>query len=184
MSKIGKKPITLSDKVSVRADDYERTVFVSGPLGELKVPMLDGVGVTIKDKEVFFTLEKKKKQSRSNWGTMRALVASAVSGVEKEFEKTLFLEGIGYRIEQKGSDLVLSLGFSHPVNYKAPEGIVFETIKGTTLKIKGIDKAVLGQTAAEIRALKKPEPYKGKGFRYSDEVIRRKAGKKAAGSTS
>lgn len=184
MSKVGKKPIILSDKVSVKTDEYERTVFVSGPLGELKVPMLSGVGITVRDKEVSFTLEKKKKQSRSNWGTMRALVASAVSGVEKEFEKTLLLEGVGYRIEQKGNDLAMSLGFSHPVNYKAPGGIVFEVVKGTTLKIKGIDKAVLGQTAAEIRALKKPEPYKGKGFRYSDEIIRRKAGKKAAGSSA
>ena len=129
---------------------------------------------------MLFTLQGSGKQSRSNWGTIRALAANAIAGLTKGFQKTLILEGVGFRINKEGDNLNLSLGFSHPIQYKARPGIIFEVEKNTILKVKGIDKELVGQVTAEIRSLKKPEPYKGKGFRYENEVIRRKAGKKAA----
>lgn len=177
MSKIGKKPISVPEKVAAKIESKEVTI--TGPLGELRIPILDGIEVAQDDSGINLNAKNNTKQSRSNWGTLRSLIANAVEGVTKGFEKTLLLEGVGYKIEQKGSDLIMALGFSHSVEYKAPEGISFEVEKNASVKVKGTDKFLVGQTAAEIRALKKPEPYKGKGFRYSDEVIRRKAGKKA-----
>lgn len=177
MSKVGKKPIPVSDKVAVSLD--EKTVTVKGPLGEISVPRLPGVSVAQADNSITFSLEEDTKQYRSNWGTMRALVQNAVSGVEREFERILILEGVGFRMNQKGPEVEFFLGFSHPVKYTPPEGVKIEIRKDNTLRVSGSEKALVGQAAAEIRALKKPEPYKGKGFRYSDEVIRRKVGKKA-----
>lgn len=180
MSKIGKQPISVPEKVTVALDEKERIVLVQGPLGTLRVPTPAGVNVAITPENgVVFSVTEETKQAKSNWGTVRALVANAVRGVTEGFQKTLLLEGIGYRITKDGDNLTMSLGFSHLVTFKAPEGIVFEVEKNTILRVKGIAKAQVGQTAAEIRALRKPEPYKGKGFRYDDEVIRRKAGKKA-----
>jgi large subunit ribosomal protein L6 len=133
---------------------------------------------------VVLTTATETKQVRSNWGTLRSLIQNAIDGLVKGYEKTLLLEGVGYKMAKEGNNLSLNLGFSHPVKFAAPEHIVFEVEKNTTLKIKGFDKALVGQVAAEIRGLKKPEPYKGKGFRYSDEIIKRKAGKKAATGTA
>jgi large subunit ribosomal protein L6 len=179
MSKIGKKPVKVPDGVTVTIDEVR--ISVKGPKGELEVRRLPHVAVEFDEakRELGFTLESKNKQARSNWGTIRSHTANAIQGVTEGFEKTLILEGVGYRITKNGDDLEMNLGFSHPVNYKARPGIVFEVEKNTILKISGIDKRLVGQVAAEIRAIEKAEPYKGRGFRYKDEVIRRKAGKKA-----
>lgn len=177
MSKIGKQPIEIPKDVTVNLSD---SIFaIKGPLGEIKLPTLKGVKTSIDDNSITLSLTEDKKQARSNWGTLRSLVSNAIVGVTKGFEKTLILEGVGYKISKEGEDLNMAVGFSHPVQFKAKEGISLEVEKNSILKIKGIDKALVGQVAAEIRSVKKPEPYKGKGFRYEDEVIRRKAGKKA-----
>ncbi len=181
MSKIGKRVLTIPDGITA-AEEGEDLVFKSAK-GAIRVPMLHGVKPVIEDKTVSFELDEHSKQGRSNWGTMSSLVSNAFEGLTKGYSKKLIIEGVGYRITKNGNDLVLNLGFSHPVPYKAPEGIVFEVEKNTQLIVSGIDKARVGQVAAEIRSLKKPEPYKGKGFRYEGEVIRRKAGKKS-GTTS
>ena len=180
MSKIGKQPIKIPEGVEVKI--REDSIEISGKSGlKLNVAALSGVRPIEKEGEIRFELIQENKQSISNWGTLRSLVKNAIDGVVQGFEKTLLLVGVGYKIKEEGENLVLSLGFSHPVYYNKPEGINFEVSgKGNVLKIKGIDKALVGQVAAEIRGLKKVEPYKGKGFRYKDEVVRRKAGKKAA----
>lgn len=178
MSKIGKQPIIIPEGVTVTiADGF---VVVKSAKAELKIPMLQNINVEVKDGAVHCVPLRDDGQARSNWGTLRALIANAIQGLAKGYEKTLMLEGVGYRVAKEGNDLTMNLGFSHPVKYAAPHGISFEVEKNVILKIRGFDKALVGQTAAEIRALKKPEPYKGKGFHYSDEVVRRKAGKKAA----
>lgn len=181
MSKIGKKILTLPDGVT--ATEGVRELVFKSAKGEIKVPVLHGVKTVIDGKEIRFELDEHSKRGRSNWGTTSALAQNAVIGLMKGYSKKLIIEGVGYRIVKEGNDLVLSLGFSHPVPYKAPEGITFEVEKNTVVVISGADKAQVGQVASEIRSLKKPEPYKGKGFRYEGEVIRRKAGKKS-GTTS
>lgn len=181
MSKIGKQPIKIPEGVTVELRDGD--VVVKNSKVESVIPMLSGVSAAIKDGEIAFSIARDSKQTRSNWGTIRSLTNNVIGGLTKGYEKTLILEGVGYRITKEGNDLSLNLGFSHPVKYPAPQGITFEVEKNTILKIKGFDKQVVGQTAAEVRALKKPEPYKGKGFHYSDEVVKRKAGKKAATTT-
>lgn len=161
----------------------EDVIRLKGKAGELQVPLLPGVKAVLGDGELRFSLGDESKQARSNWGTIRALSANAVVGLTKGFEKTLILEGVGFKVMKEGEDLALSLGFSHPVKFQAVPGIAFEVEKNSILKIKGFDRALVGQVAAKIRALKKPEPYKGKGFHYSDEVVKRKVGKKAAATT-
>ncbi|MDO8557379.1 MAG: 50S ribosomal protein L6 [Candidatus Jorgensenbacteria bacterium] len=178
MSKIGKQIIEIPEGVTL--DVSENNIVVNGPKGKLEVPLLRGVRSIREGNTIRFELINDTKQTRSNWGTVRALVANAVEGLVKGFEKKLILEGVGFKVTKEGEDLTMSLGFSHPVKYKKPEGVSFEVEKNSIVKISGFDKALVGQVAAEIRELKKPEPYKGKGFRYSDEVIQRKAGKKAA----
>ncbi len=182
MSKIGKQPIEIPDGVNVTVTESDVTV--KGPKGELKIPILDKVKVKQDGKMLIFSIASNMKQAKSNWGTQRALVQNAVKGVVSGFEKTLIIEGVGYRVTKEGESLNLNLGFSHSVKYAPPQGITFEVEKNSTLKVKGIDKGLVGKVAADIRQLKKPEPYKGKGFRYSDEIIRRKTGKKAAGATT
>lgn len=178
MSKIGKKPIEIPNGVTVTID--KKVIVISNGKQTLSANIPEGVECVIDGSIVAFTLLKQSKQARSNWGTVRALVQNAVEGLTKGYEKTLILEGVGYKMAKDGNDLNLNLGFSHPVKYKTPEHITFEVEKNTILKIKGFDKILVGQVAAEIRAMKKPEPYKGKGFHYSTEVVKRKAGKKAA----
>ena len=178
MSKIGKKLIVIPDGVSVTVTPYE--IVVKGATHEKTLRVPAGVKPKLEGTELTFELLQNSKQARSSWGTIRALVANAIEGTKKPFSKKLILEGVGFRIAKEGNDLNFNLGFSHPVKYTAPENITFEVEKNTILIVKGPDKEVVGQVAAEIRALKKPDPYKGKGFRYSTEVIRRKAGKKAA----
>jgi large subunit ribosomal protein L6 len=182
MSKIGKQPIVIPAGIEIKFGGKE--MLIKGQKGEMTVPLLPGIGADIANGELKFTIKNSSKQARSNWGTQRALAQNAILGLVKEFEKTLVLEGVGYRVAKEGEGLTFNLGFSHPIKYQAPKGIVFEVEKNSILKIKGVDKALVGQVSAEIRAMKKPEPYKGKGFHYSNEVVRRKAGKKAATATA
>ncbi|MEK7512768.1 MAG: 50S ribosomal protein L6 [Patescibacteria group bacterium] len=178
MSKIGKQPVIIPEGITAIIDGD--VVRVRGTQGELTVSIPRGVRAALNERELVFTLVGDSVQARAAWGTVRALAQNAVVGLTKGFEKTLILEGVGYRITKEGNDLSMTLGFSHPVKYTAVPGITFTVEKNSVITIKGFDRAVVGQVAAEIRALKKPEPYKGKGFRYSTEVILRKAGKKAA----
>lgn len=153
-------------------------ILVKGEKGELTQKLIPEIKIEIKDKEVILKEPQKTKTSSALWGTFRALIANMIEGVSKGFEKKLIIEGIGYRVALNGNKLVLSVGFSHPVEIQAPKGIEFKIEKNTII-ISGADKQIVGQVAADIRAQKKPEPYKGKGIRYEKEVIRRKAGKKA-----
>jgi len=182
MSKIGKKLIKLPAGVTVEIGEEE--IKIKNQNGEIKILILKDVRPILDNSELRFELIETTKQALSNWGTIRSLVANAVKGLTEGFEKSLILEGVGYRINKEGEDLVFNLGFSHPVRYKKPAGVSFELEKNSILKIKGIDKPLVNQVAADIRSLKKPEPYKGKGFRYSNEIIRRKASKKTVGQIS
>ena len=179
MSRIGKKPILIPDDVKVEIGDS--VVKVSGPKGELQRKFRNDIKISIKDSTVVLEMYKKNKLASALWGTYASHIANMIEGVKNGYEKRLLLEGVGYRAELQGKDLSLNLGFSHPVKIEAPEGITFKTEKNMII-ISGIDKEKVGQIAAQIRALKKPEPYKGKGIRYEDEVVRRKAGKKAVGT--
>ena len=176
MSRVGKNPIELPQGVSIKIDGDN--ISVSGPKGELSLKKSPVIGVTQEDSLIKVFIDKETKDSNALWGLTRSLIANMVEGVSKGFEKKLEIEGVGYRVELKGNKLVFALGFSHPVEFEAPEGIKFEVDKNV-ITVSGIDKCLVGQTAANIRKLKKPEPYKGKGIRYQGEVIRRKAGKKA-----
>jgi large subunit ribosomal protein L6 len=180
MSRIAKKPLAIPAGVEVRVDG--NTVIVKGPLGELKQVLHERVSVTVdKDNSTFsvFVKDETNFNDKALWGLFARLIRNMVLGVAKYFEKTLELSGVGYRVNLQGTKLVFALGFSHPVEFPLPEGIKAE-VNNNVIKIMGIDKHQVGQVAANIRALKKPEPYKGKGLKYSDEVIRRKAGKASA----
>ncbi|MGD8373875.1 MAG: 50S ribosomal protein L6 [Candidatus Woesebacteria bacterium] len=175
MSRIGKLPIQIPSGVTITVD--KDAIVVTGPKGNLSQPTLSHVDVTIDNNIASVTRKSDEKIARAQHGLMRALVNNMVVGVSKGFEKKLELNGVGYRVSGGGQALNMTLGFSHPVDYKAPEGVQF-TVEKNLITVSGIDKQKVGQIAAEIRALKKPEPYKGKGIKYIDEVIVRKAGKK------
>ena len=176
MSKIGKQPINIPANVEVKLEGH--FIVVKGTKAELKQEIPQEVKVEIKDREIVVSPNIETKRTNAMWGLMRALIFNLVKGVSDGFEKKLELEGVGYRAAVQGEKLVLSLGFSHPVEVVAPPGIKFQVEKNM-ITISGSDKQAVGQAAAKIRALKKPEPYKGKGIRYQGEVVRRKAGKKA-----
>ena len=176
MSRIGKQPITLPDKVSVAIAG--RSVTVTGPKGELTYAHLEGISVTQDNGQLLVTRASDEKRHRALHGLTRALLANMVQGVDQGFSKQLDLVGIGYTAEQKGPNILLHLGFSHSIYFQAPPEIEFEvTGKNTIILVRGIDRQLVGQTAAKIRSLRKPEPYKGKGIRYHDEYVKRKAGK-------
>ena len=175
MSRIGKKPIALPAGVQVELKDG--LVSVKGQKGALQRPFLEGLEMDMADGIITVRRMRDDKRSRSYHGLMRTLVANMVEGVYKGFEKKLEIVGIGYRSELKGSDLALFLGYSHPINFPLPAGISAEVEKQTMVTIKGIDKELVGQTAAKIRDLRKPDPYKGKGVKYAGEVLKKKAGK-------
>lgn len=178
MSRIGKLPVALPDGVT--ASIKGRTITVTGPKGSLSIDFKqDLISIRVSEKEIIVSPKAKSKLASALWGTYRSHLSNMVEGVTKGFEKTLQIEGVGFRVTLKGRDLEFALGFSHPVLVSAPEGITF-TVEKNELKISGNSKDLVGNTAASIRALKKPEPYKGKGIRYAGEVVRRKAGKKAA----
>jgi large subunit ribosomal protein L6 len=178
MSRIGKKPIPLPKGVEVRQEG--NTLTVKGPKGSLSTAVVAGIGVEIKDNVVQFSRGNDEGKSRSLHGLMRALVANNVQGVTEGFKRELDIVGVGYRAEVKGREVVFQLGYSHPVRFPIPQGIEI-AIDGKTnhITVTGIDKQKVGQVAAEIRGLREPDPYKGKGIKYSNEVIRRKAGKAA-----
>ena len=176
MSRIGKKPIEVPAKVTVTIDGQHITV--KGPKGELSHTVHPDIRVRHEDGTLFIDRPSEERQHRALHGLTRALVANMVTGVTDGFQKSLVIEGVGYSSELRGADLVMKLGYSHEIVVNPPEGITFETEdRGRTVHIKGIDKQAVGQVAANVRELRPPEPYLGKGVRYSDERIRRKAGK-------
>lgn len=176
MSRIGRLPIAIPAGVtfSVSAD---KVVTVKGPKGELVKAMHKDINIEVENNEVIVTRPSDVKEHRALHGLTRALINNMVIGVNEGFSKTLELVGVGYRAQLQGNKLVLNLGFSHPVEIEALEGITFETPAATKIVIKGIDKQVVGAQTADIRRWRKPEPYKGKGIKYEGEVIRRKEGK-------
>lgn len=178
MSKIGRRPISIPSGVTITQQDG--MVVVKGPKGELKTAIALGVKVTVENDEVVVTRLNDEKQSRANHGLMRSLVQNTVIGVTDGFKKTLKMLGTGYRVQKTGNGLNLQVGLSHDVPYIAPLGISIIVEGNDTIVIEGIDKQQVGQVAAEVRKVKPPEPYKGKGIRYEDEVVRRKQGKAAA----
>jgi len=180
MSRVGKKPIELPKGVDLNIN--AGVCSVKGPKGELKYDLHPNMSVETDDGKIVVKRPSDARQDRALHGLTRALISNMVTGVSEGFVKQLNIVGVGYKVDLKGKNLVLSLGFSHTVDFPAPEGIEFEVdSKANTIKVKGIDKQKVGQTSAEIRKLRPPEPYKGKGVMYSDERIRRKAGKAAVG---
>jgi large subunit ribosomal protein L6 len=174
MSRIGKLPIDVPAGVTITID--ESVISVKGPKGELTVPHLSDVTVTLEGTQAIVARKDDERIAKAQHGLQRALLNNAVVGVTKGFEKKLEVNGVGFRVNGGGQAIEMSLGFSHPVKYEAPAGVLL-TVNKMEITVSGIDKQAVGQVAAEIRALKKPEPYKGKGIKYADEVILRKAGK-------
>ena len=177
MSRIGKRPIEVPSGVTVTVDPGR--VQVAGPLGTLQQQVPQRMQIDQADGSVTVTRPTERGEDRALHGLTRTLIANMVEGVTKGFEKRLEIQGVGYRAALRGTDLELSVGFSHPVTIKPRTGISFEVPVPTQIVVKGIDKQVVGQTAAEIRKVRPPEPYKGKGIRYQGEYVRRKVGKRA-----
>jgi len=175
MSRIGKQPIEIPAGVKVSIDN--QSVSVTGPKGTLSRTLLDTVSLDLNDKILTVARVDDSINARAAHGLSRTLVNNMVIGVTKGFERALEINGVGYRAEVKGDVLNLSLGYSHPINFQLPNGITVDVDKMTKLLVKGIDKELVGQTAAKIREFRSPEPYKGKGVKYADETILRKAGK-------
>jgi large subunit ribosomal protein L6 len=176
MSRIGKKPIAIPSGVIVTLDG--QTVSVKGPKGELAWTVTDEIEVAQKDGGITFTPRDDTTRARAMWGLSRSLVDNMVHGVTQGYETTLELVGVGYRAAMKGRNLSMQLGFSHDVDIPPPEGVAFAVPRQTEIRISGIDKQLVGETAARIRRIRPPEPYKGKGVRYAGEAVRRKEGKK------
>jgi len=176
MSRVGKQPIKIESGVDVKINNNE--IIIKGPKGELKNPLFDVLDTKIEESQITITPKNEEKQTNAFWGLQRTLIANMIEGVSKGFEKQLELVGVGYRAKMEGTKLSIEIGFSHPVEFEAPEGIVFQADK-TNITVSGIDKKLVGQMAANIRKVRKPEPYKGKGIRYKGEIVRRKVGKKA-----
>ncbi|MEK7138690.1 MAG: 50S ribosomal protein L6 [Patescibacteria group bacterium] len=176
MSKIGKKPIEIPSGVSVEVKG-ER-ISVKGPKGELTKPITQEVSVIVEDSLIKLSLKSEKKGDAGKWGLQRALIANMVTGVTNGFERVLEFQGVGYKAVLKGKDLELNLGYSHPITIPGVDGINF-TVEKSSIKISGLDKELVGKVAAEIRTKRPPEPYKGSGIRYKEEIIKKKAGKKA-----
>lgn len=180
MSKLGRKPIPIPEGVELAVEKH--TITVKGSKGTLTLAVLPHVTVAVTDRMLTVTATETKPQARANWGTITALIKNAIRGVSDGFTKALEIEGIGYRASMEGTTLVLNVGFTHPVKFTPPHGVTI-AVEKNNIKVSGMDRALVGEAAAQIRRIKKPEPYKGKGIRYRDEVIRRKAGKKVAGGT-
>jgi large subunit ribosomal protein L6 len=178
MSRVGKKPIPLPDKVKLTYQGDSITV--EGQKGKLDRILHPATRLKIEDRLVNVTIETNTRENMALQGLTRSLVANMITGVDKGFEKVLQINGIGYRGEVKGKTIVFNLGYSHPIDFPLPEGINAEINRANEIKLSGIDKELLGQTAASIRMLRPPEPYKGKGIKYAEEYIQRKAGKTGA----
>lgn len=178
MSRIGKKPIDIPKGVEVNVQNS--VLSAKGPLGQLEYAIPAGISVAVEESNVIVTRATDQKRHRALHGLVRSLVNNMVTGVSSGFTKTLDIVGIGYRAKKEGNVLNLAVGYSHPVNFPAPEGITIDVEGQNRIIVKGIDKQKVGQVAANIRKVRKPEPYKGKGIRYSDEVVRKKVGKTGA----
>lgn len=177
MSRVGKYPVSVPAGVTVALKDG--VLSAKGKLGELSLPLVtDAVEVNVEDNQVSVKPLGSDRRSRTLWGTTRSLINGMVTGVSTGFSKSMEITGTGYRAAVQGKELVLNLGYSHEIRYAIPEGIKITTERPTAIKVEGVNKQVVGQVAAEIRAFRGPEPYKGKGVRYADEVILRKEGKK------
>lgn len=175
MSRIGKRPIKVPDKVTVTLND--NNVFVKGPKGELSMDYSKNVSFVINDDTITVSIEDRSPQTRKEFGMYRALLANMIEGVTNGFEKKLELQGVGYRSQVQGRSLILNVGYSHQVTIDAPDGINLSVEGNTNVSVSGINKQLVGQIAANIRAVRPPEPYKGKGIRYQGEYVRKKAGK-------
>lgn len=175
MSRIGNKPVTIPSGVTITKNDS--TITVKGPKGELTREFSSAIAINIGETEVTFTRPNDEKQNRSLHGTTRAVFYNMVTGVTDGFAKELDLIGVGYRAQLQGSKLVLNVGYSHPVEFTPEDGITIEVPSNTKIIVRGIDKEKVGALAANIRGVRPPEPYKGKGIRYTDEYVRRKEGK-------
>lgn len=181
MSRIGKLPITIPSSVQVDLDGHK--VKITGPKGELKRSFSPIIDISKEEDQIVVKRNSDEKIARALHGTTRAVLQNMVTGVNDGFQKSLEIQGVGYKAEMEGSNLVINVGYSHPVNVEPPDGIEFEvTEKNRIIVIKGISKELVGQVAADIRKVRPPEPYKGKGIRYLGEKVRRKAGKSAASS--
>jgi large subunit ribosomal protein L6 len=176
MSRIGKQPVVIPNGVTVTVTP-DNVVTVKGSKGQLTKAMHKDIKIAVEDNQVVVTRPSDDKNHRALHGLTRALINNMVTGVTEGFAKTLELVGVGYRAQLKGKKLTLSLGYSHPVDIDAVEGITYETPDANTIIVKGVDKELVGAVAANIRTWREPEPYKGKGIKYKDEVIRRKEGK-------
>lgn len=177
MSRIGFRPIEIPEKVEVSKDG--NVVKVKGPKGELQQTVHEEITVKITENEIIVERKDDSKEQRALHGTTRSLISNMIEGVQKEYEKHLEIIGVGYRAQKQGNKLVVSAGYSHQVEIEEPEGIQIEVPKNTEIIVKGIDKELVGTVAAKIRAIRSPEPYKGKGIRYKGEYVRRKEGKTA-----
>ena len=176
MSRVGKKPVNIKD---ITFTQEGRRLMVKGKLGELSMTVPINIGVEIQEEEVFITRPNDQKENRALHGLTRALLQNMVTGVTEGYSKTLNIVGVGYKAELKGKNLLLAIGYSHPIYFAPPDEITIEVPAPTQIIIKGIDKELVGLVAAKIRSFRKPEPYKGKGIKYSDEIIIKKAGKTA-----
>ena len=174
MSRIGKLPIEIPSGVTITIDDDK--IIVTNPKGTLEVPHLSELDVKNEEGQIVVTRKNDERIARAQHGLQRTLINNAIVGLTKGYEKKLEVSGVGFRVSGGGQEIEMSLGFSHPVKYKSKEGVNL-TVEKMTITVSGIDKQAVGQVAAEIRSLKKPEPYKGKGIKYVDEVVRRKVGK-------
>ena len=181
MSHIGKKPINIPDGIEINISD-SGLVTVKGKLGELCQSFNSDILIEKEDGMLTVKVPSNTKKFKELHGLTRSLIANMIEGVSNGYSKELSLVGVGYTADAKGSYLLLNLGYSHPIYFEKPDDITFETPSPTSIIVKGVDKQAVGQVSAKIRSLRKPEPYKGKGVRYSDEVVRRKAGKKVAGA--
>lgn len=180
MSRLGKKPIIIPEKVEVFKNDGK--IKIKGPQGEIERFFKEDIAVNIDNGKIILQLQKNTRQAMALWGTYASHLKNMIKGVTKGFEKKLIIEGIGFRAQLEGTKLVLSLGLSHPIKVEIPKDLKVGVEKNI-ITVSGRDKEKVGQFSAEIRALKKPEPYKGKGIRYEEEVIKRKAGKKVVATT-
>lgn len=181
MSRVGKKPLKVKEGVTVTVDG--QTVKVAGPKGELTYELPAGIGAKLEEGELLISRDSEEKFVKSLHGTMQRVLDNAQKGVTDGWSKTLELVGTGYRARLEGPSLILAIGFSHPVKFDPPEGIAF-SVEENNITISGIDRQLVGQTAANIRAVRPPEPYKGKGIKYVGEYVRRKAGKAAKTATA
>jgi len=193
MSRIGKKPILIPEDVEVKIEPAQvsskfgagegQKVVVKGPKGELSQEVRPEIKVETKGGQIFISPKIETKRTSAFWGLTRALIANMIRGVTEGYEKKLEIEGLGYRAQLEGENLVLSVGFTHPVKIDCPSGIKF-SIEKNVITVSGVDKELVGQIASKIRKVRPPEPYKGKGIKYQGEVIRRKAGKKVVTTTT